>query len=416
MKLSVAFCALLAALVPIAAGAPPAPASKVPKGFAYTEATKFKVDGKDFYFAGSNAYYFPFANNETDAYRGMVAAKQAGLKVIRTWGFYDRNATFDPNGLPKYGGEGAGPSEVHFQEWTNGKPKINLSKTGLPVFDGVIRAAEKSGIKLVIALTNNWADYGGMDMYTVNLGYPYHDDFYTKPEIIKHYKNYIKTFINRYKHSPAVFSWQLANEPRCGADGVRNLPRSPTCNTETLTAWIKDISAYIKSIDPHHLVSIGAEGEFKIDGATDGFYTGWDGGDFHTQVGLKNVDYGTFHLYPDWWSKSAEWGTKWVHDHADAQEQLKKPVVFEEYGWLTPEKRLEYLGQVRPETRTEVLTAWQKASVERKLGGDQYWQFGWGGYSYGQNHNDGFTIYLEDPEAKALILDHAKNVESLNKK
>ena len=30
--------------------------SKAPKGFVTTSGTKFKVDGKDFYFAGSNAY------------------------------------------------------------------------------------------------------------------------------------------------------------------------------------------------------------------------------------------------------------------------------------------------------------------------------------------------------------------------
>lgn len=33
---------------------------KVPKGFVTTEGDHFKLDGKDFYFAGSNAYYFPF--------------------------------------------------------------------------------------------------------------------------------------------------------------------------------------------------------------------------------------------------------------------------------------------------------------------------------------------------------------------
>ncbi len=34
-------------------------------------------------------------------------------------------------------------------------------------------------MKLLIALTNNWADYGGMDVYTVNLGGKYHDDVST---------------------------------------------------------------------------------------------------------------------------------------------------------------------------------------------------------------------------------------------
>lgn len=40
--------------------AAPAGKDKVPKGFVTTEGDHFKLDGKDFYFAGSNAYYFPF--------------------------------------------------------------------------------------------------------------------------------------------------------------------------------------------------------------------------------------------------------------------------------------------------------------------------------------------------------------------
>jgi hypothetical protein len=35
-------------------------AKKAPKGFVTREGQVFKLDGKDFYFAGSNAYYFPF--------------------------------------------------------------------------------------------------------------------------------------------------------------------------------------------------------------------------------------------------------------------------------------------------------------------------------------------------------------------
>lgn len=68
------------------------------------------------------------------------------------------------------------------------------------------------------------------------------------------------------------------------------------------------------------------------------------------------------------------------------------------------------------ETRLEVIGEWQDISVKRKLAGDQYWQYGYNGFSYGRNHNDGFTIYLDDPEAPELIYKHAKKVNALNKK
>lgn len=33
-----------------------------PEGFVTTSGTEFQLDGESFYFAGSNAYYFPFNN------------------------------------------------------------------------------------------------------------------------------------------------------------------------------------------------------------------------------------------------------------------------------------------------------------------------------------------------------------------
>lgn len=109
--------------------------------------------------------------NQTDVELGLTAAKKAGLKVFRTWGFNDKNVTTIPGGLPQYGGEGAGTTEVVFQLFANGTQKIDLAP-----FDKVVRAAEKTGMKLIVAFTNNWADYGGMDVYTVNFGGTYHDD------------------------------------------------------------------------------------------------------------------------------------------------------------------------------------------------------------------------------------------------
>ena len=58
------------------------------------------------------------------------------------------------------GGEGAGAAPVYFQSWKDGKQKINYGKDGLQAFDNVVKQAEKYDIKLLVALTNNWADYG----------------------------------------------------------------------------------------------------------------------------------------------------------------------------------------------------------------------------------------------------------------
>nr|AHK22783.1 GH5 mannanase [Achaetomium sp. Xz8] len=404
---------LLVSLLALTATAAPSKPGRPSSKFVTVEGDKFKLQGKDFHFAGSNAYYFPFNGNQQDIEKGLTAAKKAGLTVFRTWGFNDKNSTFVPGGLPQYGGEGAGPSEVVFQWWhPNGTSTIDVSG-----FDKVVKAANKVGIKLVVALTNNWADYGGMDVYTVNLGGQYHDDFYTVPKIKDAFKRYVKAMVTRYKDSPTIMAWELANEPRCGADGVRNLPRSSgdTCNPAVLSGWIAEMSAYVKTLDRNHLVTWGGEGGFNRE-SDDWAYNGADGGDFDHELALESIDFGVFHSYPDWWSKTVEWTDQWIRDHAAAGRTLGKPVVHEEYGWLTADKRLEYTGKVDNRTRVEVVGAWQKTMVKERIAGDMYWQYGFSGYSYGRNHDDGFTIYLDDEEAKTLVYQHAKEMNALNRR
>jgi mannan endo-1,4-beta-mannosidase len=209
-------------------------------------------------------------------------------------------------------------------------------------------------------------------------------------------------------------AWELGNEPRCEADGVRNLPRSSNCTTDLLTAWTDEMSTYIKSLDAHHLVTWGGEGQFNRV-SDDWAYNGADGCDFDKQLALKHIDFGTFHSYPDWWSKTVAWTNQWIQDHAAAAKNASKPVLHEEYGWLTAAARLQYLNQVNNATRLEVLGQWQNISLAEKMS-DMYWQFGFSGYSYGRNNDDGFTIYLDDPEAKTLVYAHAKAVERLNRR
>ena len=118
---------------------------------------------------------------------------------------------------------------------------------------------------------------------------------------------------------------------------------------------------------------------------------------------------------PVGWSKTVEWANQWIIDHAEASRAVGKPVVHEEYGWLTDDKRQEYLSKTSNVTRLEAIGLWQATSLKEKMP-DMYWQFGYSGYSYGSNHDDGFTIFLEDAEAKQLVYEHAKKVNALNKK
>ncbi|XXH01647.1 HIR complex subunit [Hypoxylon texense] len=378
-----------------------------PEGFVTVNGGKFQLDGSDFNFAGSNAYYFPFDSNATDVEIGLAAARDAGLKVFRTWGFNDKNVTYDPQGLPQYGGEGAGATNAIFQWFSNGTSTINVTE-----FDKVVDAAAKVDIKLIVTFTNNWADYGGMDVYTVNLGGKYHDDFYRLPQIKDAYKKYVERVVTRYRDSPTIFAWELANEPRCGADGVRNLPVSGNCTADTLTAWVDEMSTFVKSLDPDHLVTWGGEGGFNRE-SDDWSYNGSDGGDFDANLALPNIDFGVFHTYPDWWTKTVAWADQWIRDHAEAGRAAGKPVVHEEYGWMTPEVREQNGIPAASATRLEVEGGWQKIMLEEGMS-DLFWQFGFSGYSYGRNHNDGFTIYLDDEEAQTLVYEHAEAVDSLN--
>ncbi|KAF8752130.1 Cellulase (glycosyl hydrolase family 5) [Rhizoctonia solani] len=308
--------------------------------------------------------------NMSDVEIAFNEASKAGLNVIRTWGFNEVNVTRVPGGLPDYGGEGAGPTQIYYQSWDKGKPTINYGDNGLKHLDKVVALAEKKGIKLVVALTNNWADYGGMDVYNVNLG--------GKPKIKAAFKNYVQAVVSRYRKSPAIFSWQ--------------------------------------KIDGSHMISTGEEGFFNFPGDPDWAYNGADGTDFYANTKLSAISYGTFHSYPDWWSKTPQWVLNFTAQHGIAQKKIGKPVVWEEYGWMTPEARLENLGIVSNYTRLQAIGPWQKAVLEHKLAGDQFWQLGISNLSFGRSTNDGFTIYLDDPEAKTLVYDHVKEVNAQNHK
>lgn len=139
---------------------------------------------------------------------------------------------------------------------------------------------------------------------------------------------YVKTLVNRYKQSPAVFAWELMNEPRCHG-----------CPTSVVTTWATEISAFIKSLDKNHMVTLGDEGWLTpADGIGDGSYpySGAEGIDFVANLQIDTLDYGTLHLYPGSWGEPYAWGSEWIEQHNTIGAMYGKPVVLEEYGTPFP--------------------------------------------------------------------------------
>ena len=130
------------------------------------------------------------------------------------------------NLLGSWGSDG----EVWYQLWENGQPNLNTGANGLALLDSAVQQAEAAGIQFIMCLVkcasrrefdtvqaNNpseWPNYGGQIDYVNNVLGDGHSqaEFYTNPAVVNAFKNYVSEIVTRYKDSPAIFAWELANE------------------------------------------------------------------------------------------------------------------------------------------------------------------------------------------------------------
>ncbi|KAG6486875.1 hypothetical protein ZIOFF_055456 [Zingiber officinale] len=273
---------------------------------------------------GFNAYWLMYkASFPEERWKVRAAFRDAaahGLTVVRTWAFRDGGFR------PLQASPGVYNEDV-FQ--------------GL---DYVISEASKYKIRLILSLVNNFDSFGGRRQYIEWAREAGHclssdDDFYTDNIIKDYYKNHVKAILTRvntinglsYKDDPAIFAWELINEPRCVSDlsGI------------TLQGWIEEMVEYVKSIDDNHMLEVGLEGFYgESTPNRKKFNLIYDmGTDFISNNLVKGIDFATVHVYPDEWMP---WSTNqtqmafldgWLRSHiADADAVLSMPLLVSEFG------------------------------------------------------------------------------------
>jgi hypothetical protein len=266
-------------------------AAAAPAGFVQRCGTHFCLNGHVFYVAGANTYDVftyggSFGDTETQYMdKARIDAQFARLQadrvsVLRLWMF-------------------------SHESWHGFEPSRGVyNEQQFALFDYVISSAGAHNVRLIPVFENYWEAYGGIDTRLswegLSGGHPGRGKFFNKsicPGCFTQYKNYVNFALNRtnhysgvkYKDDPTIFGWELMNEPRYQ-------DQSPNENTTgtTLRAWVDEMGAYVKSIDPNHLLGTGLEGH----GSKYGF-GGDEGNPFVFIHQSPSIDFTSAHPYPN---------------------------------------------------------------------------------------------------------------------
>jgi mannan endo-1,4-beta-mannosidase len=363
----------------------------------------FLLDGEPFCFAGTNSYY-PMYKSRKMVDDVLDTARRLGLRVIRIWAFLDRGSL--DGTVPNADGHGE-KDGVYFQYWDPAlkRPLYNDSETGIAHLDYVLDKAKRFDLKVILVLTNNWKDFGGMDQYLTWYGLPEHHLFYTDPNAVRAYQDWVGHLIEHkntvngalYRDDPTIFAWELANEPRCTNGGP--LDNRGGCVSQIIVRWADQMASFIKSLDPNHLVSVGDEG-FFVGGHGFG-RNGAEGVDHVALLALEHIDFGTYHLYPDTWAQPLSWASAWVEEHIDAARKAGKPTLLEEYGVLA--WRPWGGGAIDDSRRRKAYRRWHELIEKRGGNGALFWMLAGYDDDYGKYPDyDHFTLYADDSLATLI--------------
>lgn len=299
--------------------------------FVTVRGTEFYYRGEPFRFIGANTRLVHGDRERSLVAKALQNAKAAGVRVIRQWavGECENDSVAAHTPISKYYFQ-AGPT--------------NWNDAAFAQFDKILVEAAEQDLRVMITLFNNWSDYGGMPMYAYwaglqesPLSYAAHDSFYTNRQIKTWARAFVEKMVTRrntitgklYIDDPAIFSWELVNEAQARLD------RHPE-----MLAWTKEMAAYIKQLDPHHLVGTSL---IMADNRRDRRH-------MIDIFSLPELDYVDVHLYPSgiWWRNFMIDDTAFaqlIDDYTQiAHHVVHKPLLIGEVGFKRGET---WLGRSR---------------------------------------------------------------------
>ena len=288
--------------------------------FVQTRGTHFVVGGRPFRFVGSNVPIIPGQ---------MGNAASLGIKVVRIWALGEGEVLRDKDRIP----DPPGHPPTYPYRWT----PDHWNEEALLQLDRMMVDAASHGVRVQICLTNWWRDTGGVTQYLRWAGvqgadddsYPYGINFeramlfYTNVDTRRMYRQHLEKIATRrnhitgilYRDDPTIFGWELINEAQAvtGHWGERR-------------AWIDEMSTYLKSLDPNHLISPGDWG----------YRSTVERREWIADHELAHVDYCDVHIYPtddeDSFVTSPVELREFIDNRANAAYTVDKPLVFGEFG------------------------------------------------------------------------------------
>lgn len=163
---------------------------------------------------------------------GFKTLDQMNLRVVRLWNLPIR----DPK---KYPADGR-------MTWHHVQGPGRFNEPSFRSVDHLLALANRYRVRVIFDFTAESGDYlGGIGAYAAHRGKK-RQEFYTDPQVKADYKATVQYVLNRtntvtgvrYRDDPAILAWQFGNE-------MHSAP----------AAWLAEMAAYIKSLDPNHLVA-----------------------------------------------------------------------------------------------------------------------------------------------------------------